>query len=409
MLYESLKMAINSLLANKMRSILTMLGIIVGIGSVIAIISLGEGGKSAILGEFNDIGASTIMVIAKQSSSNESDFFTAGDIDALKEQIPEVKYVTPEYTIFGGAKLNDKSSMAIITGYGPDTMYFSSLNMIYGRTFTELDHNSGNTNIVLDVIGARELFGYEDVVGEELSINYNSKTITGKIVGVAETIQMQMAGNMEMGPPGNDGRPPIIIYLPFDKTVELTGGTMPVSMLAIMTTDPEVNDYVGNQVIRLLETRHNNAGEEKYTIRSVADILEQVDSVLGLITSFISAVAGISLLVGGIGVMNIMLVSVTERTAEIGIRKALGATKGDILMQFLTESVILTVIGGILGILFGFILANSIANYAGFSAIIELETVMLAVLFSSIVGLFFGIYPARRAANMHPIDALRYQ
>ena len=184
---------------------------------------------------------------------------------------------------------------------------------------------------------------------------------------------------------------------------------MPVSTLAIMTTDPETNEYVGNQVIRLLENRHNNADKDVYTVRNVADILDQVDSVLGLITSFISAVAGISLLVGGIGVMNIMLVSVTERTAEIGIRKALGATKGDILMQFLTESVILTVLGGILGILFGFILANSLANYAGFTAIIELNTIILAVLFSSAVGLFFGIYPARRAANMHPIDALRYQ
>lgn len=409
MLYESLKMAVSSLLANKMRSVLTMLGIIVGIGSVISIISLGEGGKSAILGQFNDIGASTLMVIARQSRGGEGDFFDSADIEAIKDQIPEVRYVTPEYTIVGGARLNDKNRMAIIVGYGPDTSYFSALDIVHGRTFTELDHNAGNTNIVLDSAGARELFGFEDVVGEELNINYNSKILTGKIVGVADSIQMQMGGNISMGPPGHDGAQPVLIYLPFDKSLELTGGTMPVSTLAIMTTDPETNEYVGNQVIRLLENRHNNADKDVYTVRNVADILDQVDSVLGLITSFISAVAGISLLVGGIGVMNIMLVSVTERTAEIGIRKALGATKGDILMQFLTESVILTVLGGILGILFGFILANSLANYAGFTAIIELNTIILAVLFSSAVGLFFGIYPARRAANMHPIDALRYQ
>ena len=242
-----------------------------------------------------------------------------------------------------------------------------------------------------------------------LSVSVVMSLLVPKIVGVADSIQMQMGGNISMGPPGHDGAQPVLIYLPFDKSLELTGGTMPVSTLAIMTTDPETNEYVGNQVIRLLENRHNNADKDVYTVRNVADILDQVDSVLGLITSFISAVAGISLLVGGIGVMNIMLVSVTERTAEIGIRKALGATKGDILMQFLTESVILTVLGGILGILFGFILANSLANYAGFTAIIELNTIILAVLFSSAVGLFFGIYPARRAANMHPIDALRYQ
>lgn len=414
MLYESLRMAVNSLLANKMRSILTMLGIIVGIGSVIAIISLGEGGKSAILGQFNDIGASTIMVMGRQSRAGEGELMDAEDIEVIREQIPEVQYIAPEYTVFGSAKLNEKTNMAVLVGYGKDASYFYPINILHGRPFTELDHNANNASIVIDVTGAKSLFGYENVVGESLSINYNSKILKGNIIGVAETAQMQMATDMQSGQMGqlagdHAERIPVLVYIPFDKILELTGDNVPVSTLAIMTTDPTINEYIGNQVIRILETRHNNAGKDVYMTRNLADILDQVDSVLGLITDFISAVAGISLLVGGIGVMNIMLVSVTERTAEIGIRKALGATKGDILMQFLTESVILTLIGGILGITFGFLLANSIANYAGFSAIILPETVILAVLFSSIIGLFFGIYPARRAATMHPIDALRYQ
>lgn len=406
MILESLKMAWSSLLSNKMRAFLTMLGIIVGIGSVIAVVAAGEGGKEAILGQFNEIGASTIMLSVQRTDAGEGDFITAADIEALEKQIPELREVTAQTQLFATAAIENKNAMAMVSGIDQGYEYINPLNIQYGRSFSELDYSEARKNIIIEETSALSFFGREDVVGEELDLSYRGRRFKGKIIGVSAS---NSASYLSMMPSESASEIPLIAYIPQKSAVNLSGRGDRISMLMLMAEEPQYVESVGNQSILILERRHNNAGREIYSKRNMADILEQVDSVVGMITSFISAVAAISLLVGGIGVMNIMLVSVTERTREIGTRKALGATTGDIMQQFLTESVILTLAGGIIGILFGIALAQVIGYFANFPARLSLSAIAVAVLFSSAVGLFFGIYPARKASKLHPIDALRYE
>jgi putative ABC transport system permease protein len=208
---------------------------------------------------------------------------------------------------------------------------------------------------------------------------------------------------------------PNFVYAPFPAVTRILAADHELSSVLVMATSPDGVDEAAAAVVRLLELRHGNEGRSVYRTQNLASILDQINTVVNVMTIFISAVAAISLLVGGIGVMNIMLVSVTERTREIGIRKAVGASTTDIMMQFMTESIILTMVGGILGILAGLGLAEGIAwfvktmNIASISPVLSLQSIVIAVIFSSAVGLFFGIYPARKAARMDPIDALRYE
>lgn len=406
MIFESFKIALSSLLTNKLRSILTMLGIIVGIGSVIAVISLGEGGKAAILGEFNEIGASTIIISADRNKASKDDFFTKEDVNEIKKNINGVKYSSGDLSIPISIDIDNSNHFGIIIAYDIDDIYFNNLDIIYGRNFTNIDHESNIVNIIIEESNQNKKISNNYILGESVSLNYKSKVLNANVIGVSKSSNKILNSIISSS---SDIKPPIIIYAPIDKVFSLADNTRPMSNIMVATDDPNSNDFIGEQVIKLLESRHSNSGENIYTKRNAADILKQIDSVLGLITSFISAVAGISLLVGGIGVMNIMLVSVTERTREIGIRKALGATRANILFQFLTESIILTLIGGVLGILFGFSLATIIGRYADFEAIISIKSILIAVIFSSSVGLFFGIYPARKASSLHPIDALRYE
>ncbi len=406
MIRESLKMAWSSLVSNKMRAFLTMLGIIVGIGSVIAVVAAGEGGKEAILGQFNEIGASTVMISVQRNNASNSDFITSADIDALKKQIPELNQLVAQNQVFSSAKSDNKSSAALITGVDQGFEYINPLNIQYGRGFAELDYSEGKKNIIIELSSALSFFGREDVVGETLDFSNGGRRMTARIVGVSAS---NSASYLSMMPSEAASEIPLIIYMPRKTSVELSGRGDRISIIMLMAKEPQFVESVGDQAIRTLERRHNNADREMYRKQNMADILKQVDSVVGMITSFISAVAAISLLVGGIGVMNIMLVSVTERTREIGTRKALGATTGDILQQFLTESVILTLAGGVIGIAFGIGLAQVIGYFANFPARISLSAVAIAVVFSSAVGLFFGIYPARKASKLNPIDALRYE
>ncbi len=406
MILESIKMAWSSLVSNKLRAFLTMLGIIVGIGSVIAIIAAGEGGKEAILGQFNEIGASTVMISVERSNASAGDFITQADLESLKKQIEELNQVTSQTQLFGSVAVERKNSDALITGIDQGYEFISPLNIQYGRGFTELDYTEGRPNLIIEMNSASSFFGREDVVGETIDLSYNGRLLSGHIIGVSNS---NSASYLSMVPSGAESEVPVIMYLPQKSAIELSGRGDRISTIMLMAKEPQLIESVGDQAIRILERTHNNAGRELYSKRNMADILKQVDSVVGMITSFISAVAAISLVVGGIGVMNIMLVSVTERTREIGTRKALGATTGDILQQFLTESVILTFVGGVIGIIFGIALAQVIGYFANFPARLSLSSIIVAVLFSSSVGLFFGIYPARKASKLNPIDALRYE
>jgi len=417
MLLESIKMAIRSLVSNKMRALLTMLGIIVGISSVIAIVSLGEGGKNEILGQFEQIGASTVIIQVRNSQAQTNDYITPSDIEAIKSNIDSVKHITAPIQTVAFASTDMDRRRIFLSAIDSDYNAFNPIEIVYGRQFTEIEYQDAFPVAILDVPGAVALFGRENAVGEIMNIENDGRVLRTTIVGICESLGTQFAGfsGGDMGMGDDQGGFPFFVYTPFNTGKSIISGAESISSINVMSVTPERVDEASSSVIRLLEMRRGNSERNVYSSRNLASILDQINNVINILTLFISAVAAISLIVGGIGVMNIMLVSVTERTREIGIRKAVGGTTGNILLQFMTESVILTLIGGIIGIIAGLGLAYGISfaiEYFGVGVItpeLSLNAIIIAVAFSSSVGLFFGIYPARKAAKLNPIDALRYE
>lgn len=398
-LIENFKMAFGSIIANKMRSFLTMLGIIIGIASVIAIVSLGNGGQNSINKEFEKIGASSITVSVDASEASASDYFTLKDIEALNEKVDNIKYISPTATQKGNA-ISDRITLEGSIKAGNE--FYDEINnieMVYGRFFNGNDVNSAKDVAVVDETTASELFGTTDVIGESIKIGSDGNEKKFIIIGVKET-------TANMGPPGDAKAD---IYIPITSYEYLYPAYRNIGSLTFVSNTSEETEEVGIATIAILEARHNNRGQDIYTTQSIGDMIEQINSVLGIFTTFISAVAAISLLVGGIGVMNIMLVSVTERTREIGIRKAIGAKTTNILVQFLTESALISLVGGIIGMILGIGGANLVGGFMDIVPEVSEIVVIGTILFSSAIGIFFGIYPARKAANLKPIDALRYE
>lgn len=400
-LLENFKMAIDSIISNKMRSFLTMLGIIIGISSVITIVSLGQGGQNTITGEFEKIGSSTINVSVDNTKAEQSDYITYKDIEQIKEKVDTIKYLTPAVSKNGVANSERKNKRASITGANTDLFPIQNLEMLYGRGFNEREFIEGKPVVVIDEYAARELFGYTDAVGKSIMVGSRKAPVKATIVGVYK---------LDMGGFSFDiSQMPALIYSPLTFVEAMYPDEFAIDRLTLMAVNKDSGDTAGNGAKNMLESRHNNRGEGKYKVENALKQLDQINKVLGIFTAFIGAVAAISLLVGGIGVMNIMLVSVTERTREIGIRKAIGATTSAILLQFLTESVIISVIGGIIGMIAGITGAYIIGSFANITPAISPAVIIGAILFSSAVGIFFGIYPARKAANLDPIEALRYE
>lgn len=415
MFLESIKMAVSSLLANKMRSLLTMLGIIVGIASVIAIVSLGEGGKTEVMGQFEQIGASTVIVQVRSSQAQNNDYIRQTDLEAIRSRVESVKHVTAPLQTMARAVTDLGRRRVYLAAIDEEYTRFSPIEIVHGRLFTEIEYLDGLPVAIIDLAGASSLFGRENAVGEKLTLENSGRMQQVTVVGVCESITSQFGAFADFAEEHDGQGMPFFVYAPFRTMRQIFAAEDRLDSINIMAVSPERVDEAAAAVVRMLEMRKGNSEREVYRTRNLASILDQINNVINIMTLFISAVAAISLLVGGIGVMNIMLVSVTERTREIGIRKAIGATTGDIMIQFITESVILTMMGGILGIIAGFGLASGIALAAQrmqigqITPVISLQVVLIAVSFSSAVGLFFGIYPARKAAGLDPIEALRYE
>ena len=398
---ENLKMALDSIKSNKMRSFLTMLGIIIGISSVITIVSLGKGGQNTITGEFEKIGAATISIKIDQAKASTNDYISLEDSDIIKEKVDKAKYVAPVVQKMGFVTEGSKNKELYITGSNPDLYYLNNQEIIYGRFFNEREYIQGRPVVVIDETSAKNLFGTEDVVGRKLKISAKTSSKQVTIIGVTKA---------HSGPfSGGDENMPIFLSCSINFLKILYPENFLIDSLYIIATDKSDTEEAGVRAKNILENRHHNKGKKIYKPESMLKQLDQVNKVIGIFTTFIGAVAAISLLVGGIGVMNIMLVSVTERTREIGIRKALGATTKDILMQFLTESVIISLIGGLIGMIIGIVAAEIIGKFIKISPSVSIKAILIAILFSSSVGIFFGIYPAKKAAKLNPIDALRYE
>lgn len=397
---ESFKMAIESIIANKMRSFLTMLGIIIGISSVIVIVSLGQGGTNSITDKFNQIGATIVTIGIDTSKAQQSDFFTLKDASQIKEEVNTIKYVSPAVQQKGTAVTSLKSKNANITGAGVDYADIENYDIIYGRYYNEMEQNTGKAVAVIDVDAAKDLFGYEDAVGKTMNLGPANAARKVTIVGIKSSQGMFGKG------PANTA---INVDVPITFYQTMYPNNFQISNLIISSSSKENTVDAGNSAVSILESRHNNRGKDIYTANNMFKQLDQLNSVMGIFVDFIVAVAAISLVVGGIGVMNIMLVSVTERTREIGIRKAIGATTENIMLQFLTESVIISLIGGIIGMILGIAGAELAGMFVSVTPVLSPAVIIGVILFSSAVGVFFGIYPAKKAANLDPIEALRYE
>ena len=405
-LFEYIKMAVQNIRANKGRSFLTMLGIIIGIASVIAIVSIGEGTKNQMNSEIDGIGGGQIAVSVSNDAITESEFITAEDVQAVRE-IDTVEGVNVSES-YDGETVTGKGNFSImLTAEGPDAKLLNNSEMKYGNYFGENEIEEGKNVCVISDADAKRLFGTDDVVGMNLDITCYDSSKSFRIMGV--TTQKENGTFVSYT---YDGMP-VTVNIPYSSMEDLVGATDEFYSLMIQGDKTLDSQIIADQVVHVLEKRHQCAGEEYFQVQSFQDVMQSMNEMLGMVTAFISFVAGISLLVGGIGVMNIMLVSVTERTREIGIRKSLGAKTSSIMLQFLAEAAILTVIGGLIGIILGILAAYGICSVISGSIGMTITpgispiVIFVATLFSCAVGVFFGIYPAKKAARLSPIEALR--
>lgn len=407
-LFEYIKMAFFNILSNKIRSLLTMLGIIIGISSVILIMSLGNGAKNMITDQLNSVGNGQVAIA---SLDGETYPITKDDLEYIKENMEEVRTYLWVTSLSGSISTPKGEFNGYAYGCNADNYLFEQYSILSkGRYFNEDEYETGKMVCYIAENDAIKLFGNTDVIGMPVDIMVNGRNLTYTIVGLTA-----YASNSSMITYDYEDAP-IYINVPlttFETSLGIDVNVAEYSSNLILADDANTREAC-DQIISILEARHDCRGQNQYIFQSFSDVMSTINTVINMITLFISLVAAISLLVGGVGVMNIMLVSVTERTREIGIRKSLGAKTRSIMLQFLSESAIITMLGGLLGILFGFLgaflisqLISILAPEYAFTPSIGFGAILLATLFSSAVGIFFGIYPARKAAKLSPIEALR--
>ena len=406
-LTQSIREALESLMANKLRAALTILGIVIGVAAVIAMLAVGTGAQDTILGSISGIGTNLLFVFDSnftQDVRNEQPL-TMADASAIADvfQAPHIQAVAP--VVNGSASVNYSGETINVELFGvtPEFEQVRNYGLLEGSFITE-DHVNGRASVVL--------LGPE--VADKL---FDRRTlITGETIRI-EGQPFRIIGILESKGGGSFGSQDNVILVPLTTArLRLVDRERDhIDVLYVQAVDARSVPLASEEIAQILRTRHRTSlGADDFTIFTQQDFLSVAGTITNVLTIFLGGIAAISLLVGGIGIMNIMLVSVTERTKEIGLRKAVGARKSDILIQFLTESSLLSMIGGIIGIIFGWLIAFAVGRIAAasgtpFTPNVSLGSVLLATIFSTAVGLFFGIYPASRAANLEPVEALRYE
>jgi putative ABC transport system permease protein len=396
---ELFKQAFDSLKANKVRSLLTMLGIVMGVFSVIAIMALGNATENYIASEFEKIGANTYNIYNKTVSVSSDEYLKMSDIDLLVDNIPEIKNITTLLQGYGELRIDKETRNALIYGVTSQYRNFTVIDFEAGRFINNFDDRAKSKVMIVDETFAKRYFNSVDIIGEEVNLKVNRYNVKVKIVGVlslGDDFLSSLSGDQI----------PAIVYMPASTLQSLTNNERLDTIMFSLKPDVDMERATKNITGLLNRSRHK---DDLYYVQSMQDVQEMVNSILSVITSVLLAVAVITLVVGGIGIINILLVSVTERIREIGIRKALGAQRKNIVFQFLMESIIMTVTAGIIGILLGVLVGNVISKAIGIPPSVDIATVVGSFTMSVILGLVFGVYPAKKAADLDPIEALRYE
>ena len=399
---ESGKMAVKTLTANKLRTSLTMLGMIIGNASVIAMIGIGQGAQRLASEQFESLGPNVLFVApgssqARQRTTNLPRTLVWNDAKAIASQVPSVKEVAAQRQTQLPLTYGGRNRSSLITGTTPEFLSVRDFAIAKGRFLTNSDLERSNRVAVLGAQIATDFFGGKDPIGQQIRI----RNVSFEVIGI-----MQAKGSF-LGSNQDDA-----VYVPLTTTASvLTGRTSPygldVSIISVSAKNEASVPAAEFQITNLLRLRHKIINEDDFTVQTQKDILRIVGTITGGLTAMLAAIAGISLLVGGIGIMNIMLVSVSERTQEIGLRKAIGAAESDILIQFMIEAVLLSAAGGVIGTAVGVGGILLVGVFSPLSASVSPVAIALAVSVSGSIGLIFGVIPARQAAKLDPIVALR--
>ncbi len=403
---ENIRVALRALGANKLRSALTMLGIIIGVGAVVGLLAIGNGASAVITNQVQGIGSNLVQVVAgriRQGGQSTQGTLYLSDYNALERELKNVAGIAPLAQASGTVTYERETLSAQVTASTPAFLQVRSYEIARGRFITDADRDRGSRVAVIGSETARQLFAGLNPIGRTIKIN---------------GVQFDVIGLFVTKGGGGFGSADEIIVIPLETGYERLSGSTTVrngkqtlSGISISASSPDVLDQVKKDLERIIRREHKlrNGDTNDFTIFTQAELLSTLGTITTTLQVFLGAIAGISLLVGGIGIMNIMLVSVTERTREIGLRKAVGARQSTILGQFLVETIVLSLVGGTLGIGLGLAIAFGVTVANLIQAQVTWESIALAFGFSAAVGLFFGIYPAYRASRLRPIEALRYE
>jgi putative ABC transport system permease protein len=403
-IWQTTLIALRALRRNKMRSMLTALGIIIGVASVVAMVAVGNGAQARITSQVSALGQNLLTVFAGSKKSGgvnsglgSASAITLADAEAIQREVPDVAAVSPEVSVTAQAIANGRNWSTTVVGESPDYLIIRDWKLAAGSMFNDSDIRSAAKIAVIGSKTANELFGPLNPVGQSVRIG----NIPFTIIGLLES---KGAG---MGGANQDDR----ILIPYTTAMKRITGDRYLRSVNVEIRSADRMDIAQQQITSRLRQRHRLTSDQSddFNIFNQKEIADTVNSISKIITLLLGSIAGISLVVGGIGIMNIMLVSVTERTREIGIRIAVGAEPGDIRLQFLIEAVTLSLLGGLIGVLCGVGASHLVGMFADFKAVVSSGSIILAFGVSSIIGIFFGFYPAHKAAALDPIVALRYE
>lgn len=397
-LLDSIKIALSSILAHKLRSGLTMLGIIIGVGSIITVVAIGQGGEASLKSQFVGTGSNMISVNYSPDindsfdmKSEEKPKLTEEDIFEIRK-IPEILHVIKMNSSMETLDINDKKDLVNVKGLEEEYFVANKVKLLKGRSLNDVDIEQGNNVIMISSGVEKKIFKSENPIGKIMEL----KGQPMQIIGVYKAEE----GFMEIG--DSEALIPLSLW-------PTLYGTEKINSISVQAKNVDNLDDAGKKTANVLNSRKPIEFTGKYEVMNLKEIQESISQMTNIMTMIIGGIASISLIVGGIGVMNIMLVSVTERTREIGIRKALGATRGKILLQFLIEAVMLTLLGGLVGIGLGYSGAYIVSSIAKWPPLVSWNVVVGGVLFSMVLGIIFGLIPANKAAKLDPIEALRYE